>query len=114
MKPLDLQTAVGKSQEGARLSQPRDRPNAAGEQAVHDFRRDLERKNASVAQLERADTTRIEDGEAGGTRGRRESPSREKKMGKHDKPDSEKDPQKGRIIDITIGFLALAVFVMLY
>jgi len=107
MKPLDLQTTVGKSQDGARLSQPRDRPNAAGEQAVHDFRRDLEKKSASVAELERADTTRIEDGEAGGARKSRENPSRGQKRGRHDKPDSEKDPQKGRIIDITAGFLSM-------
>lgn len=114
MKPLDLQTTVGKSQDGARLGQPRDRLHAGAEQAVNEFRKDLEKKSAAVAELEGPDTARIEDGDAGGGRRNRDNGARRQGHARPKPSESEKDLQKGRIIDIMAGFLALVVFVMLY
>jgi hypothetical protein len=106
VKPVDLQAVLTKSQETARL-QMRDRLAAAGEQAVHDFRKDLEKKSATVSEPRRADTTRIEDKSAGGggRPGRRGKPRREPGHdGAHDADAAhDSDRKKGQIIDIEAG-----------
>jgi len=114
MKPLDMQTTVGKSQESARLGQLRERLVTGAGHAVDEFRKDLQKKSTVVPELERPDTTRIEDSDEGGGRNDRDSEAGDQKHKRPKAGQGEKDPQKGRIIDITAGFLALVVFVMLY
>ncbi len=107
MKPLDMQTTVGKGQETARLGQLRSRLVAAAGQATDEFRKDLQKKSTVVPELERPDTTRIEDGSEGSGRHDRDSATGDHKHEEQKAGQSEKDPQKGRIIDITAGILSM-------
>ncbi len=107
MKPLDMQTTVGKSQETARLGQLRERLVAGAGQAADEFRKDLLKKSTVVPELERPDTTRIEDSGEGSSRNDRDSGTQDRKHAEPKAGQREKDPQKGRIIDITAGFLSM-------
>jgi hypothetical protein len=106
MKPVDLQVSVRNSQDAALAQSARGRAaEVTTNQSALGFKKDLERKGATVTNAKHAENGRIEDGEPGGGGGGQGSAGHHPDDHEKDR-EKARDPRKGNILDVTAGFLA--------
>lgn len=107
MKPVDLQISVRRSQDVGRTLHLRDRASEGALQAMAaGFKKSLEKRQAAVNQANHAWSGRLEQGESSGGGAAGHEAGRERQRSKDRPTEPGKDPDKGRMLDVTVGFLS--------